>query len=347
MTGRAQAALVPDDTSQIRPHLQERLIDYFGERRSILKLGRRVCPYMSSFRLDQLNVRFNDGSSVQLVLKDFSRDAMLEDARRARPEFLYEPRREISAYRWILPHAPAGTPAWYGAVADPPAGRYWLFLEQVNGPQLTKVGTFSTWERTAAWIARFHSAFSPLRAQQLAERSAAIVYDKAFYWNWLHRAQRFAARDPEKRRIVDAVARRYAAVVERLARLPRTLIHGELYACNVIVSTLRNRERICPVDWEMAALGPGLVDLAALSAGWTDAKQRAMARAYYSAAHNGHAGAFSTPVRLPKDFAIDLDCCRLHLAVRMLGWSNDWAPPPHQARNWLAEAARMSQRLQL
>jgi thiamine kinase-like enzyme len=26
--------------------------------------------------------------------------------------------------------------------------------------------------------------------------------------------------------------------------------------------------RVCPVDWEMAAVGPGLIDLAALTAGW-------------------------------------------------------------------------------
>ena len=43
-------------------------------------------------------------------------------------------------------------------------------------------------------------------------------------------------------------------------------------------------------------------------------------------------------LRVSHDFATDLDCCRLHLAVRMLGWSDDWQPPPDHARNWLVEA---------
>ena len=347
MTRRAQATALVQDAEVLQPYLEERLADYFGRRRSILKLDRRLCPYSSSFRLDELRVRFDDGSNVQLLLKDLSREAMVEHARRARPKFLYEPRREINAYRWILPHAPAGAPAWYGAVADRPAGRYWLFIEHVKGSQLAQVGTFATWERTAAWIARFHAAFSPLRALQLAERSGALVYDEGFYRRWMRRAQRIADRSPEERRILDGIARRYAPVVERLARLPRTLIHGELYACNVIVSRVRDRERICPVDWEMTAFGPGLMDLAALGAGWVEPRQRALARAYRAAVRNGNGSAGGTGVPLPRQCAVDLDCCRLHLAIRMLGWSDDWEPPPDHAHNWLAEAARISRRLQL
>jgi hypothetical protein len=35
-----------------------------------------------------------------------------------------------------------------------------------------------------------------------------------------------------------------------------------------------------------------------------------------------------------------------NLAVPMLGWSDNWQPPPHHAHNCLAEAARISRRLQ-
>ena len=171
MTRKAEATALVQGTEVLQPYLEERLADYFGRWRSILKLDRRPSPYSSSFRIDKIRVRFDDDSNVRLVLKDLGHEAMGEEARRARPRFLHDPRREINVYRWILPHAPAGTPAWYGAVTDPPAGRYWLLLEQVRGSQLTQVGAFATWERTAAWIARFHAAFSPLRARQLAERS--------------------------------------------------------------------------------------------------------------------------------------------------------------------------------
>ena len=38
--------------------------------------------------------------------------------------------------------------------------------------------------------------------------------------------------------------------------------------------------RVYPVDWEMAAIGPGVVDLAAIAGGWTRRSVRASRRAY-------------------------------------------------------------------
>jgi thiamine kinase-like enzyme len=141
------------------------------------------------------------------------------------------------------------------------------------------------------------------------------------------------------------VGRHYAAVVKRLAALPRTLIHGEFYPCNVLIRTDARSVRVCPVDWEMAGSGSGLVDLAALTAGWTDRRQRALARAYLRGV-SGQTDA-ERPLRIPRRFWVDLDCCRLHLAMKMLGWSDDWMPPPQHAYNWLAEAVRITDRLEL
>jgi hypothetical protein len=329
------------DGADLTPRLHRELTSCLGSAKTIRTLKRRASPYMSSFRLDELDVRFADGSSLRLVLKDLSPQAMLEDARRARPSFLYEPRREINAYRWILPHAPGGSAAFYGAATDARARRHWLFLERVNGLPLTQVGEFATWQRAAAWIARFHAAFSPAQAGRLAARAGILVYDEPFYWGWMQRALRFAERDARRRRIVTRIARRYAPVVARLTKLGATIIHGELSPSNVIAGAGR-RGRICPVDWEMSALGPGLIDLAALSAGWSESKQRELGRAYLAAT----AGA-PARIRLPRETMIDLDCCRLHLAVRMLGWSSAWKPPRQHAFDWLEEANRLSARLQV
>jgi hypothetical protein len=339
---RANVALL-DRSSGLQRLLETRLAQCFGERRVIRQLVPQRSPYTSSFEIDELDVRFGDGSSLWVVLKNLSPEGMLHAARVARPEFLYEPRREIDAYRWILPHAPPGTAARYGAVVEPSAGRYWLFLERVNGLQLSHVGTFAAWEQTAAWIGRFHRSFSAARAEQLVQRSNLLVYDEQFYWRWLHRAQRFADCRSQRREI-DRIARRYAVVVKRLMSLPRTVIHGELYACNVLVSKKRRAVRICPVDWEMVGFGPSLIDLASLTAGWAARPQRALARAYLAATADGK----RSPRRMliPRQFSADLDCCRLHLAITMLGWSDNWTPPPQHARNWLAEATRIADRLQ-
>jgi aminoglycoside phosphotransferase (APT) family kinase protein len=263
------------------------------------------------------------------------REAMAESARRARPEFLYAPHREMHVYRQLLPHAPPGTAAWFGALG----GRSdRLLLERIDGLELRLVGTFAMWEETARWVARLHHAFTPATLTRLVPLDDLLVYDEAFYRLWLERAQRFAAQRPAERRLLDRVAERYSAIVDRLTTLPRTLIHGEFYPCNVLIATSGEAVRICPVDWEMAAIGPGLIDLAALTTGWDAPQQDALIRAYRLAAADD---------RSARESAIDFDCCRLHLAIRMLGWSEAWVPPPQHAHDWLAEAERLVNRLSL
>jgi len=347
MTPRTDANVVATEGDvELRSYLQECLDEHFGTRRAIQTFDRQLCPYTSSFRIDELGVRLDDGSHVRLMLKDMSLAAMMEEARRARPAFLYDPRREIDAYRLILPSAPAGIAALYGAVTHPTADRYWLLLEQVRGLPLWQVGDVSIWAQAAAWIARFHRSFSPLEAKRLATRAGAFNYDEDYYWRWMHRAQRFADGDAARRRVLRKVERGYAVAVAQLLRSRQTLIHGEFYASNVMIRK-RATVRVCPLDWEMVAFGPALIDLAALTAGWAESTQRALARAYVAAASTriGTGTTARRPSRLSHDFVKDFDCCRLHVAVRMLGWSNDWEPPRDHAHDWLGEAERISRRL--
>jgi aminoglycoside phosphotransferase (APT) family kinase protein len=171
-----------------------------------------------------------------------------------------------------------------------------------------------------------------------------LNYDRNFYRQWMHRAREFVRGEnsevpKQARQNLDKLAKRYDEVVERLVALPVTFIHGEFYPSNVLVARTKGTLRLCPVDWEMAAVGPGPMDLAALTAGnWTDEQKAAIAWAYYSTL---------TPAadRLPDSFLAALDLCRLHLAIQLLGWSPHWAPPPEYARNWLEEALRIANRL--
>jgi aminoglycoside phosphotransferase (APT) family kinase protein len=120
--------------------------------------------------------------------------------------------------------------------------------------------------------------------------------------------------------------------------MPQTFIHGEFYASNVLISEHADPTRICPIDWEMAAIGPALLDLAALIAGnWPEEQRTEMAMAYYESlppACNfyGSVEAFFQALR----------CCRLFLAVKWLGWSSDWQAPNEHRCDWLAEAAELS-----
>jgi thiamine kinase-like enzyme len=175
--------------------------------------------------------------------------------------------------------------------------------------------------------------------------------DAAFYRVWPDRARRNVAGRPgvpaDLRHALDRIADRYDDVVARLTEIDVTLTHGEFYGSNILVRETPPAGaagRICPVDWEMASWGPGLLDLAALtSGGWSGAEREAMASAYRCAM----ADAGSTLPSLPR-LLESLDWCRLHLAVQWLGWADDhWQAPPDQAHDWLGEAARLAGALRL
>ena len=94
--------------------------------------------------------------------------------------------------------------------------------------------------------------------------------------------------------------------------------------------------RVAPVDWELAAAGPGLSDLAALVSGWPREDREALAAAYA-----GEPG-------VPPFTARDLDLARLQVAIQWLGWAPpQWQPPPGQRHDWLAEAAGLAGELGL
>ena len=314
------------DSERLREALQSILTP-----RRILTLSRRPATYYSSFRMEELGVRLEDGACFDLIFKDLSPGALLHEASRCKPQFLVDPRREIAVYRDLLrPHRLG--PQFLGAVEDAAAGVYWLFVEKVEGAPLWQVGDMSLWRAAAGWAARTHprlSGHGPARAEQLN----LIRYDDAYYRRWAQRAAERTA-GGEFAGDLRPVLNRYDDVVRRLTRFPVTFIHGEYHASNILVrSTAREGNLVYPVDWEMAAIGPGLMDLADLTAGnWTDVQREEIVAAYREVTPAGWT-------------AEDLDCCRLHRAVQWLGWSGDWRPPKEHAQDWLAEAVRLARKL--
>lgn len=303
-------------------------------------LEREPSPYASTFALEILRVRRPGGRVLEVVFKDLGRRRMLPVARRVRPRFLFDPAREIEVYRRILGPAGLGTPACYGAELDERAGRAWLFLERVRGRELYQVGDSTAWKAVARWLARSHTQFADVAADLDAPATARLLeYDERHFLRWVRRAVRFRAGGGAARRRLLWLSRRAARIAGELAAMPRTLVHGQFYASNVLVSRLGGTLRVCPVDWETAGLGPGLLDLAALVSGWDDRRREALCQTYREAAPGPDVDAAS--------FQRGLDLCRLHLAVQWLGWARDWQPPAGHARDWLGEALGLAERLGL
>jgi hypothetical protein len=332
---------------ELKPILESLLTYHFGKTQQILQLECQPSDYRTSFPIEVIKLSLHDVGKLEIILKKLGWDQLAEGARRVKPKFLHDPLREIEVYHSLLGRYSLGTAICYGSVVKPDQGRYWLFLEKVSGLELYQIGDLATWKEVACWLARMHLRF----AAELCHPSRSFVthllrYDQSFYEQWMTRALTFARTKQSHNSVAGYsdltwLARRYAKVIERLTSLPSTIIHGEFYASNILVDNAAGSLRVCPVDWEMAAVGPGLVDLAALIAGkWTDEEREEIAFSYYTEIVKK-----SEAVSSREDFFTALQYCRLHLAIQWLGWANKWTPPPEHSQNWLEEAARLGRRL--
>jgi aminoglycoside phosphotransferase (APT) family kinase protein len=330
------------DEATLLPELERVLGEHFGRPVSVRSLERRPCAYRTSFPLEELDVELADRTLLRMMLKDLGRAGLSPDAARAKPRFMHDPAREIQTYRNVLGPAQLGTPEFYGDSTDAPQGRHWLFIERVEGDVLWQVGELETWAAAARWLARLHERC----AGRTNEWPFLIAYDRAYWSLWIERAGGFAAAgagktwDGEARAQICWLADRYAPVVDRLAALPATLVHGEFYPSNILVGHGSDpaARRIAPIDWELAGAAPGLIDLAALTTGWSSAESAAIVGAYrerYDPATGGQA------------FDDALAACRLHLAVQWLAWEPSWSPPVEHRRDWVAEAIREAKLLSL
>jgi Phosphotransferase enzyme family len=285
-------------------------------KRTVRELRRRPWPYQSSFPIEELEVDVHGRGWQRMLFKDLTGTG-------SKPGFLRDGAREIDAYLEVLGPQGVDAPTCYGALHDPA----WLFLEIVEGDLLWQVGDIHIWEEAARWLARLHG-------RSLACRSPHLLrYDAAYFRCWLPRACEFAPSGT-----LDGIVAGYERVVGRLAEWPRGFVHGEFYPSNILVEGSRVR----PVDWEMAGVAPGLLDLAALtSGGWEERNRERLARAYFEACLPALRGSGWD------DFLDALEHFRLHLAVQWLGWSRDWSPPAEHAHDWLADALRLAERLGL
>ena len=319
MIGAMESGTAASPTTQ---EMRRALEGCFGQAVTALRRERSVMS--SSFAIEVLDIELSDGGKVEAVFKNVGPAGLFGDAIAAKPGFLLHPHREIQVYEAILPPLRLGTASLYGAVVDREVERYWLFLEKVSGEELYQIGEFDIWLEAARWLARLHGLpeCSAERARNLAP--ALLDHDSRFRRKWFERA------NANTGGMLNDYENQYETVAETLLRSPRSFIHGEFYASNILLRLSGPAQRICPIDWEMAGVGPGMLDVAALASGsWSESERLRILEAYLS----------ELPERLqPGEAEATFMCCRLQIALQWLGWSAEWSPPAEQERNWLLEA---------
>jgi aminoglycoside phosphotransferase (APT) family kinase protein len=308
---------------------------------TVAGLRRKPWEYATSSPLELVTAVMEDGRARDFILKHLASGDMSERARRAKPPFVVEPRREIEMYRRVLAPLSVG-PRLVGSKCTPETGAYWLLLERVDGEPLYEAGEVTTWVAVAQWLAAFHARTAALNSGSLSQEARLLCYDRQWYALWMDRARRFfASEDPggsrHTRAALQWLSGRYERVIDRLVSRPMTLIHGEFYPSNVLVRRTADVVNVYPIDWEMAAAGPGVIDLAALTSGdWSEIDRRSMVA--------GYAESSGEPVA---ELVEAVEYAQIHLAVQWLGWFGRRQPLAAHARDWLSDAIDRAEALKV
>ena len=328
---------VRNDT--LRRALETALERRFGASKPIARMDRHRSDYESSFRLEELSVTFADGASLTLMFKDLGFESLSREALLAKSRTRHEPLRELRVYEEIL--SPSGLgPDFYGAVVDEDIGHFWLFLEKIDGVELYQEGDLGIWQECARWLARMHIRFleDPGR---LTPSVPLLQYGRSRSEADLVHLQESS--DPALQALAGALRPFYSGLLDQVFAWPRTFLHGDFYASNVLIRRGPSGREVVPVDWEMAGIGPGLLDLAALTSGRWDALQRmAMATQYHAVWSREYDAAQSLSA-----FLRALDGARLMASLRWLTAPPQWKPPADHARDWYAESCDIARSLGL
>jgi hypothetical protein len=209
-------------------------------------------------------------------------------------------------YRRVLEPLRTSAPHLHATNTDPATGETTLLIDYIsNAKTLDRVG-LKTVLHAARWIGTFHR-LNESRVSGL--RGAITEYDAAYYLGWTRRTLAFTRDRPLP--WLPAVCRCFEAVIGELLVAPVTIIHGEYYPLNILVSG----DLIAPVDWEAAAIAAGEIDLACLAEGW-DPEESEVLTAEYRLAR--------WPEGVPLGFERRLAIANMYLRFRWLGDGSDW-----------------------
>lgn len=247
-----------------------------------------------------LDVELESGAELALFVKDLNSCPDFKDDRRERHE------RELFMYRDVLSSAELGTARFYGYSGG------LLVLEFVDGMPV-RYCDIPHWLDAARWLGRMQAVFAP-RAGELRASGRLAVYDSSFYRSAYGRARgsvsEFSSSLAER---LDRALGNWDAAAEAMAGAPSTLVHSAYRPAEILTVGPPGGARICPVDWELAAVGSTLFDIAMLTDGFEGEElERFLEVHREAAAEHG----WDVPTGAEARFV--LDCHRIHKHLTLL-----------------------------
>jgi hypothetical protein len=289
----------------LREHLEGVLAERSGSGTVISGIERTPFRYVGSYACYIVTVRLDCGEELRLLLKDFGFSQKSKDNPKQRRE------RERGVYSRLLSQADLGTPGYYGSIWDEPGRRFWLLVELVDGV-VVQHGDTDNELLAASWLGRMQGYFAR-DAELLRGCDFLIRHDANFFRTKAREALRDASRisAPAAHRLA-AMVDRYETAIEFMASQPRTLVHGAYIPWHLLVDAECEPRRVCVIDWELAAVGATLYDLAIFS---DDADSSARKRLWDAYLRSAEENGVPTPGR--PELAHAVDSFRLH---RIFDW---------------------------
>jgi hypothetical protein len=294
------------DEDVLRSCVEEIVSEQFpGRSRAIQSVDRKRSKFSSFYASDIITVRLADGEDFKIFLKDFGSFHHPKDTMKERRQ------REVVVYRDLLADGGLDTARYFGSVWDESQGRFWLLLEFVEGLPVGHL-EFEDWVPAASWLGRMYGYFS--RHCELWDNCDVLARHDAPFFESIARGalDAMAGFSPELARRLEPIVGRYHKAVAVMTVQPQTLVHGTYRPAQIIIDKQRRPARICPVDFEKAAVGASLYDLTFLVDGFDPPQLRQLFEAY-------RAEATRCGVRVPDDEEMEhvVNCFRLH---RVMNW---------------------------
>src|SRR5262249_14124690 len=318
------------DEDLLRRSLEGIVAEAYGPQARVAATEQRRSNASSSYAADVVTVRLASGEEFRLFLKDFGHSQFPKD------DLDRQRDRELRVYRDLLGPAELGAARYYGSVWDGSQGRFWLFLEFVEGTPV-EYCAFDDWVRAAAWLGRLHGRFAG-QADRLGACDFLLRHDADFFRSQARQALEGVSQcwPPLARRLAE-VLKRFGPCVEILVRQPLTLVHGSYNPRNILAGARADPAGVCPVDWEKAALGSALYDLAFLSYGFEPPRLDRLIGAYCD-----EALAHDVALADGGQVRFALDCFRLYRALKTLCRAQSRTLPEHKAARKVEEAERLT-----
>lgn len=300
------ATLTCQDTENVlRQYVEQSVVKRLQLSSEIAKIQRTRIRYIGSYECESVAIRFASGQEFTFFLKDYG------SSQKSKDEPIRRRERELATYRDLLSQADLGTPGYYGSLWDESEGRYWLLLELVEGVLITDHNV-EHGELAAGWLGRAQGFFSQ-HPETLAGHDYLIRHDAGFFRSKAELAlDDVGSIEPASAPRLAEVVERYDQAIDVMAAQPPTLVHGGYIPWHILLNYDHEPVRVCPIDWELAAVGSAIYDLAYFIEGAEPRTRERIIDAFWRETEQ-----FGAPVPERARLGYLVDCFRLH---RILDW---------------------------